>query len=225
MNRQDEGDRWAMIAKDLRRRLLTLLAVTAIVASVIAIPATAGIFSDGTGDIVAAEVVETPDSPTKPGELSVEAKVGALAPNFEFSDFDGDRHQLSDFRGRPVYLNFWATWCGPCREELPDMQELLDRHGDADGLAVIALNRGESLGTAQSFLEDITRLDGGKGVTFTVNGLDPDSSVFRAYRGVGMPTSVFIDEDGVVRFVWIGLLRLSEMEDALRDTIEASSAS
>jgi len=225
MHSRDRGDRWLTIARELRRRLLTLLAVTAVVSSVIAVLAVAGIFSDGTGDIVAAKVVETPDSPAKPGGLSVEAKVGSLAPNFEFSDFDGDRHQLSDFRGRPVYLNFWATWCGPCREELPDMQELLERHGDADGLAVIALNRGEPLSRAQSFLKGISRLDGGKGVTFTVNGLDPDSTVFRAYRGVGMPTSVFIDKDGVVRFVWTGLLRLSEMEAALQETIEASSAS
>lgn len=224
MDKQERGGRWVTVPRDLRRRLVTLVAVAAVVSSVIAVLAVAGIFSDGTGDVVAAKVVETPDSPAKPGGLSVEAKVGSLAPDFEFSDFDGDRHRLSDFRGRPVYLNFWATWCGPCRAELPDMQELLERHGDADGLAVIALNRGEPLSRAQSFLEDITRLDGGKGVTFTVNGLDPDSSVFRAYRGVGMPTSVFIDEDGVVRFVWIGLLRLSQMEDALQDTIEASRA-
>ena len=214
-----------MIARDLRRRLVTLLAVTAVVSSVIAVLAVAGIFSDGTGDVVAAKVVETPDSPAKPGGLSVEAKVGSLAPDFEFSDFDGDRHRLSDFRGRPVYLNFWATWCGPCRAELPDMQELLERHGDADGLAVIALNRGESLSKARTFLNDITRSDGGKGVAFTVNGLDPDGTVFRAYRSLGMPTSVFIDEDGVVRSVWTGLLSLAEMEATLRETIEASSAS
>lgn len=224
MHSRDRGDRWLTIARELRRRLITLLAVSAVVSAVLALLAVAGIFSDGTGDVVAAKVVETPDSPAKPGGLSVEAKVGSLAPDFEFSDFDGDRHRLSDFRGRPVYLNFWATWCGPCREELPDIQELLERHGDADGLAVIVLNRGESLSKARSFLDGITRHDGSKGVSFTVHGLDPDSTVFRAYRGLGMPTSVFIDKDGVVRFVWTGLLSLSEMEAALQKTVEASSA-
>jgi thiol-disulfide isomerase/thioredoxin len=210
--------------RGLGQRLLTLAAVAVVVGGVLALLAAVGIFGGGNGGVEAARLVETPRPTGQLANLAVEASKGSLAPDFEFSDFDGNRHRLSDYRGHPVYLNIWATWCAPCREELPDMQELQDRHSEGERLVVIALNRAESLDQARSFLESIQRGDGGRGVTFTVDGLDPTDQVFPAYRGLGMPTSVFIDEDGVVRFTWTGLLRLTDMEAALQETVGAAQS-
>ncbi len=140
-----------------------------------------------------------------------------LAPDFEISDFDGVRHRLSDFRGKTVYVSFWASWCGPCKRELPDIQELQKLH--PDDLVVIAVNRGEPLGRAEGFFEELTRADGGKGVSFPVNGMDPDDTLYDAYRGLGMPVSVFIGPDGVVTSVHNGLILLEQMEEAVAETL------
>ncbi|HEY4685757.1 MAG TPA: redoxin domain-containing protein, partial [Dehalococcoidia bacterium] len=87
------------------------------------------------GEIVSLEEADASiETPNALG-LSVGLRQGDLAPDFEFSAFDGRRLRLSDFRGRPVLLNFWATWCIPCKRELPAMEALLRRH-EADGLAV-----------------------------------------------------------------------------------------
>jgi len=142
---------------------------------------------------------------------------GKLAPDFEVSDFEGDRVKLSDFRGRPVYVNFWASWCIPCRVEMPDIYQVLQERGGPDGLAVISVNRGEPLGRARSFLEGIRRKDGGEGVSFTVDALDPDDTLYRAYRGLGMPVSIFVDRDGVVTKVFNGQMRLADMQAAVTE--------
>ena len=112
-------------------------------------------------------------------------------------------------------LTFWASWCGPCKRELPDIQELQSRH--PDDLVVIALNRAEPLGRAQSFLDDLTSSDGGQGISFRVNGLDPDDTLYDEFRGLGMPLSIFIDPDGVVTQVHNGLITIEQMEDAFAE--------
>lgn len=219
----ESGQSWPNAGGELRRRLTTLAGVTVIVGAVIALLWVGGFFGSSSGDVEAAQLVETPLPAGELVNLPVEAKKDAIAPDFEFSDFGGGRHRLSDFRGQPVFLNFWATWCPPCRQEIPDIQELLDRH-ESDGLVVIALNRGEGLDDAKAFLDDVERLDGTKGVELTVEAVDPTDVLFDEYRGLGMPTSVFIDKDGVIRFTRAGLLSLAEMEAAFQDTVTASAS-
>ena len=87
-------------------------------------------------------------------------------------------------------MNFWATWCGPCIEELPEIQVL--EQGN-DEVAVISVNRRESLDDAEGFLADLPNAEGGEGVSFTVDGIDPDDTLYDTYRGLGMPVSYFID--------------------------------
>jgi thiol-disulfide isomerase/thioredoxin len=164
-------------------------------------------------------VLETPPV-TALGNLAVEPKAGSLAPDFEISDFNGARHRLSDFRGTPVYVNFWATWCIPCQIELPDMQELLDRHKDE--LAIISVNRAEPLGRAEAFFSNIEKLNGEPGISFTVNGLDVDDTLYNEYRGLGMPVSVFIDANGKVVKVFNGLIDLSIMEESLAEAVASA---
>ena len=157
------------------------------------------------------------------GDLSVEPKVGSLAPDFEVSAFDGSRQRLSDYRGKPVYLNFWATWCIPCQVEMPEIQELLDRH--EDDLAVIMVNRAEPLDRAENFFNNIEKLNGEPGISFTVNGMDPDDTLYNEYRGLGMPVSVFIDANGKVVKVFNGLIDLSIMEESLAEAVASARAS
>jgi thiol-disulfide isomerase/thioredoxin len=149
------------------------------------------------------------------GEARVGLRAGDLAPNFEFSAFDGRRLKLSDFRGRPVFLNFWATWCGPCKAELPAMETRLQNH-EASGLAIVAMNNGEDFVPAERFLRDLE-------VQLTAFGYDPESAVARRYELLGMPTSYFIDADGVITRVVAGALNERQMESAVQEVIRGYS--
>jgi thiol-disulfide isomerase/thioredoxin len=199
---------------ELKRRLLALLGVSAIVSVTLAILFFAGVLGNQGGG-PGIEKVALLDPPRAAGQedSGVGAEVRKLAPDFEVSDIEGKRHRLSDFRGKVVYVNFWATWCTPCIIEMPDIQELLD--GNGDKLVVIGVNRGEPLDRAKSFLRNLPQKDGGKGVSFTVDGMDPDDTLYNRYRGLGMPVSVFIDAQGIVTFVRNGLIVLPQMQEAL----------
>jgi thiol-disulfide isomerase/thioredoxin len=136
--------------------------------------------------------------------LSVGLSEGNLAPDFEFSAFDGRRLRLSEARGRPVLINFWATWCGPCRVELPDIEQLQRRHEDA-GFTVYAINNGERFAPASRFL---SRMD----VQLSAFGYDLGQAIARRYGVAGLPMSYFIDARGVIVKVVAGQLTRTLME-------------
>ena len=215
--------------RDLQARLTALAGLVVIVGGAALVLFLAGVLGGQSGGetesgvkIEDAQVLAPPPAPGR-GDLEVAPKVGALAPDFEISDYSGVRQRLSSFRGKAVYLNFWATWCVPCQAELPDMQELLERHQDE--LAIITVNRREPVGRAIDFFQKLPRLDGGTGVSFTVNGLDPDDTLYQEYRGLGMPVSVFIDANGVVTRVNNGLIRLPQMEEAVAEAVASAAPS
>lgn len=147
---------------------------------------------------------------------SVGLNEGDVAPDFEFSAFDGSRIRLSDFRGRPVLLNFWATWCGPCRAELPAMEVALRDH-QADGLAILAVNNGERIQAAQRFLD---KLD----VKLTAFAYDPAAAIVQRYSVLGLPTSFFVDANGVITGVYASALSPKLIEDAVQDAIAGYNA-
>lgn len=206
---------WAI---DLRHRLVALGGLVVIVGSTMLLLASIGVLGnqgggEGIEDALLLETLPQPGGPS----LDVGPAAGKLAPDFELSDFDGTRRQLSEFRGDVVYVSFWASWCGPCRRELPDIQQLQQLH--PDDLTVIAINRAEPLGEAEDFLADLTRADGTAGLSFPVNGIDPDDTLYDKYRGLGMPLSIFIDPNGVVTQVHNGLIGLDQMEDAFTEAL------
>lgn len=206
--------------RTLRDRLVALAGLVAIVGVVLAALFLGGFF-DSDGDAEAADLLDTP-IPDGLEDLEVGPKAGELAPDFELSDFDGDRHRLSDFRGQVIYLNFWATWCVPCQAELPDIDRLQTEYGDQ--LAVIEVNRGQSTSTARDFFDDVGTLDGDKGVSFAVNGLDPDETLYERYLTLpiqAMPISVIIDERGVVTELANGQLRYDDMKAAVDEALAA----
>jgi len=109
------------------------------------------------------------------------------APDFTLEDLSGKRVSLKQFRGRVVFLNFWATWCIPCREEMPAMEKL-HRELKDDGLEVVAVNFKESNQQVRKFFEEL-------GLTFTAL-LDKDGEVSREYGVWSLPLSYFIDRRG-----------------------------
>lgn len=138
-------------------------------------------------------------------------QVGEQAPEFVLNDVDGQPVQLSELEGQPIILNFWATWCAPCRVEMPDLQAAYDRH-QADGLLILAINREETAVTVRDFFYD--ELD----LTFTPL-LDEKGDVSRLYGVANYPTSIFVDGGGMVTAVHLGLMTEAQIEGYLADTI------
>jgi peroxiredoxin len=139
---------------------------------------------------------------------SVEApEIGKAAPSFQLTDIDGQSISLSDFQGESVLLNFWATWCGPCRAEMPYIQEVYDERLEP-GLVILAVNIGESLTEVEEFMHDYN-------LSFPVL-LDFKGNVAERYNIRAIPTTYFIDGDGIIRDMQIGAFRsVDEIEDIL----------
>ena len=123
------------------------------------------------------------------------ATVGEAAPNFELQNLDGQSISLSSLRGKPVLVNFWATWCGPCVSEMPYIQEIHEEWSDR-GLMVLAINIGDSAAEAEQFLQE-------HNLSLPVL-LDTRNVVASQYGIRAIPTTFFIDKDGIVRNKVIG---------------------
>ena len=128
------------------------------------------------------------------------AQEGRAAPDFRLRSVDGIDLQLSDLRGDFVLLNFWATWCGPCRDETPDLQALFQtarRETGQGGLIVVGVNQQEEPDTVRAFTTEF-------GVTYPVV-LDRAGEVSDAYRvGRGLPMTFLIDPAGVIERIYYG---------------------
>ena len=132
--------------------------------------------------------------------------MGAQAPDFELQSIEGQVVKLSDLRGKPVLINFWATWCGPCRIEMPAIQSEFEAH--YPDLEVLAVNFDEPPDEVKSFADEL-------GLTFEVL-LDEGGQVNGdLYRVRGYPSSFFVDPDGVIQVVQIGILTEGQLQDYL----------
>lgn len=129
------------------------------------------------------------------GTGSVGSEKGKEAPDFSLPTLDGGADNLRNYRGRTVILNFWATWCGPCRAEMPDIQAVFAQMRDR-GVVVLAVNQGESREKVAEFAREF-------GLTFPIL-LDENRSVGNQYGVRAYPTTLFIDKNGVVRQVTVG---------------------
>jgi cytochrome c biogenesis protein CcmG, thiol:disulfide interchange protein DsbE len=144
----------------------------------------------------------------RPGAINVtvqggHATAGKPAPDFTTQTLDGRRLRLSQYRGKPVLLNFWATWCAPCQDEMPLIQRASDIH-KSQGLVVLAVNYQQTnTSSMQAFLRKV-------GARFPAV-FDPAGQIAGAYGvNVGLPVSIFIDRSGSVSFIQLG-----QMSDAV----------
>lgn len=132
--------------------------------------------------------------------------IGSAAPEFTLVDLDGSPVRLSDLRGHPVVVNFWASWCGPCVEEFPLLRQAVERHA-ADGLVVIGIVYQDRSEAARAFMQR-------NGATWQA-AMDPGGRVAEAYRILGPPETFFIDAGGIIRARHIGQFTESSLADGL----------
>lgn len=139
--------------------------------------------------------------------LQTAVKVGALAPDFALNElYTGKPISLSSLRGKPVWLNFWASWCGPCKAEMPEMKQRFAKYKDK-GLVILGVDDAEDNATVKQF----TELNG-YDWTFVIDG---NGSILQQYFVSGIPMHAFIDKNGVIRSMTIGGISGDMMDDGL----------
>lgn len=121
--------------------------------------------------------------------------IGKEAPEIDLLTIDGEQVTLSGLRGQPILINFWATWCPPCREEFPLMVAAREEHAD-DGLEILGVMHQDFADGAREFAKDM-------GATWPILD-DPDDVAYDDYLVAGLPTSYFVDADGIVRAFSLG---------------------
>lgn len=164
----------------------------------------------------AAPALSTPAAPAtiavkseilKDAGQSVIPEVGEVAPDFAYTTADSATHKLSDLRGKKVLLNFWATWCGPCRSEMPDIQKAI---GESNGaVAVLGVNKAEDLSVIGPFAQELN-------VTFPLVS-NPKGDIAARYAAQLLPTSYFINSDGTIALRKTGVMNYTFIKNHLAD--------
>ncbi len=154
-----------------------------------------------------------PQQGLQPGDRAPELVGTANGQQVQLTDLQNRPIRLSDFLGRPVWINFFASWCPPCQSETPTIEEVYETHR-AQGLVVIGVS------VQESSVADVRAYAHTYGLQYTI-GFDGTSAVYRAYHVYGLPTQIFIDRQGLVRRVWNGPLSLSQVEQMLAPLLGA----
>jgi len=136
------------------------------------------------------EVIESIDALTFPP-----IKVNQPAPELTLFDLDGNEVSLKDFRGEVILVNNWATWCPPCREEMPEFEAYYDKYKD-QGFQVVAIEAGEPEAEVRGFVE----------------GLDPENKSLLTFQQNSLPNSFVIDRKGNLRLAWLGAINGATLE-------------
>ncbi len=153
----------------------------------------------------------TPDSQPQPTASAPQFSIAGLetgspAPEFELEAADGSMVGLTDFIGEVVLLNFWATWCAPCRTEMPLLQSTFESFKD-QGFIVLGIDFDESADLVASFGDEF-------GLTFPLL-LDPGGKIQQQYKVRGYPTTVVLDREGRIQSYHIGILTQSQLDGYL----------
>lgn len=137
---------------------------------------------------------------------------GKSAPDFALTTLDGEAVRLSDYKGKKVILNFWATWCPPCRAEMPDMQKYYDEQAEGENVEILAVN----LTTADKGMDKINAFVEEFSLTFPVP-MDTEGDIGDLYQAASIPTSYMIDTEGRVQQKIVGPMNEEMMEEFIAD--------
>jgi peroxiredoxin len=133
---------------------------------------------------------------------------GDSAPDFELTTLEGEKVKLSDYKGQKVILNFWATWCPPCKAEMPHMQKYYEKNADKENVEILAVNltsMDEGKDAVQAFVD-------GYELTFPIP-LDEDGEIGEEYRAFTIPTTYMIDTEGEIRHKIVGPMNEEMMDE------------
>jgi peroxiredoxin len=133
------------------------------------------------------------------------------APDLALVDLDGKPASLDDLRGQVVMVNNWATWCPPCRAEMPELEAYYQAHKD-DGFVLVGINSGDQSSQVEAFIQEYN-------LTFPM-WLDPTGLAIHAFKNNALPSSYILDEKGTVRLVWSGAVSLEALEAYVTPMLE-----
>jgi peroxiredoxin len=143
-------------------------------------------------------------------ELPVGLAEGNVAPDFSLVDLNGNSIKLSELRGKKVLVNFWATWCPPCKAEMPYMQEMYEKYQE-DGFEILAVNSTVTEKSRENVVDFVSEY----GLSFPIP-MDEKNRVSSDYEILAYPTSFFIDSDGVIRSIAVGGMTKEHLEGEIK---------
>ena len=154
---------------------------------------------------------------------SGETRIGKPAPEFAMrllnagstSPSEGNEFRLSDHRGVPVVINFWASWCPPCRQESPSFERLWRRYKDT-GIQFVGVDIQDEVADAEAYVREF-------GLTFP-NGVDPDGAITVEYGVIGLPVTFFIGSSGIVEGRWVGAISEDKLEEWVKALLADSGS-
>ena len=143
-------------------------------------------------------------------------RIGKPAPQFAMQLLGGGEFRLSDHEGRPLVINFWASWCPPCRQESPAFERQWRRYRDT-GIQFVGVDIQDDVSDAEAYVREF-------GLTFP-NGLDPDGKITIDYGVIGLPVTFFVGSSGIVEGRWVGAIPEEKLEEWVNTLVAASAPS
>jgi peroxiredoxin len=211
-------ERHGLIGPFTGRQLVAAFAVV-VVAAVVLVGVTTPLGSVGQTpppdpQATAFVIGPAPEVGLKPGDLAPEFSVQRPdGTTFQLHDVDGNPIRLADLKGKGVWVNFWATWCPPCQQELPILRDLSDQYRD-QGLEVVGISVQEtSPADVKAFAKKYQ-------LGYTI-GFDTSADIFHLYKGYALPTHVFIGPDGIIRDVVYAPLTANQAEPRVQAILPA----
>lgn len=178
-----------------------------------------GSTESGKGGPESTAASEEASGETAPAETAADARPVIPAVDFELEDQYGNIHRLEDYRGKTIFLNFWATWCPPCKAEMPDIQKLYEKSATEGENAVIVLGVAAPNMGQEGSEEEIAAFMEEKGYTYPVL-MDTEGELFASYGIMSFPTTFMIDRDGNVFGYVSGMLSADMMDSIVRQTLD-----